>query len=66
MISDIKVNDYTTEKMLKSGYIFETLIFNIQLICLPSNFQYKKWTSARVRDHPELVRSKSYRSTWQV
>ena len=27
MISDIKVNDYTTEKILKSGYIFKTLLF---------------------------------------
>ena len=38
------------KKILKSQYIVKFFIlFYILLICLPPNFQYKKWTSARVR-----------------
>ena len=46
LISDIVINDCTTKKILKSQYIFKHFIL---LICLPPNFQNKKWTSARVR-----------------
>ena len=52
LISDIIVNDCKTKKILKFQYIFKNFIlFYIQSISLPPNFQYKKWTSARVRRH---------------
>ena len=36
------LNDCTKKKILKSQYILKNFIlFHIQLICLPPNFQYK-------------------------
>ena len=48
-ISDMIVNDYTTENIEVLMYIHK-LYFILYLIDLfTPNFQYKKWTSARVR-----------------
>ena len=50
-ISDMIVNDYTTENIEVLMYIHK-LYFILYLIDLfTPNFQYKKWTSARVRDY---------------